>query len=100
MPTKLNAYQCNNCQKSFDYLQHGSEDEPVCPDCGSSNVCVLPALGGLCVISVNDHDFNQRQSERLQKRADEHNATSAVRDEIQHKRDEFMRRVKNYVTTQ
>lgn len=94
MPTKLNDYTCLTCDKVFEYLSHGAEDEPACPFCNSANVSVKIGNPGLELINKNNHDFHVRQDARLSQRAAEHNNTKQVQDAVRFKTEEAVKKMK------
>lgn len=54
MPTKLRDYECIICEHVFEYLSHGDDDQPDCPECGSKKVEIT--LGTPLVTKLHDPD--------------------------------------------
>lgn len=87
---RLDDYACVACERTFEYLIHGADDQPGCPYCGSSNVTRQIGKPGLELINYHNSDFNERQTARIDARAEEHNKRKDTQEMIAHKKAQIL----------
>lgn len=88
--SRLDDYACVGCDRTFEYLIHGADDQPCCPYCGSSNVTRKISAAGLELVNPHNSDFNDRQTARLNARAEEHNKRRDTQEMIAHKKAQIL----------
>lgn len=74
--TAQRDYICQDCHHVWEYLHHPNEIDdpsPGCPECKSVDFVQRTGIKADPVtIRKGNHDFAERQRERLTKRSDEH----------------------------